>query len=116
VDLDGDPAARPPVPPHVAVWRSVRAQELVHDLGVAYTRADSRNGCTHMSPFWVPGSASWTSLYAAVPAQYVAGSAGMPAGWDEPGGHGLAGREMACVPAAGVGGARFRRRVAGAAA
>jgi hypothetical protein len=25
VDLDGDPAARPPVPPHIAVWRSVRA-------------------------------------------------------------------------------------------
>src|SRR6266487_499329 len=25
VDLDGDPAARLPVPPHVAVWRSVRA-------------------------------------------------------------------------------------------
>ncbi len=25
VDLDGDPDARPPVPPHVAVWRSVRA-------------------------------------------------------------------------------------------
>ena len=25
VDLDGDPAARQPVPPHVAVWRSVRA-------------------------------------------------------------------------------------------
>ena len=24
VDLDGDPAARPPVPPHAAVWRSVR--------------------------------------------------------------------------------------------
>jgi integrase len=24
VDLDGDPAARPPVPPHFAVWRSVR--------------------------------------------------------------------------------------------
>ena len=24
VDLDGDPAARPPVPPHVAIWRSVR--------------------------------------------------------------------------------------------
>jgi integrase len=24
VDLDGDPTARPPVPPHVAVWRSVR--------------------------------------------------------------------------------------------
>jgi integrase len=24
VDLDGDPAARPPVPPHVTVWRSVR--------------------------------------------------------------------------------------------
>ena len=24
VDLDGDLAARPPVPPHVAVWRSVR--------------------------------------------------------------------------------------------
>jgi integrase len=24
VDLDGDPAASPPVPPHVAVWRSVR--------------------------------------------------------------------------------------------
>ena len=26
VDLDGDPEARPPVPPHMAVWRSVRAQ------------------------------------------------------------------------------------------
>ena len=25
VDLDGDPSARPPVPPHMAVWRSVRA-------------------------------------------------------------------------------------------
>ena len=25
VNLDGDPPARPPVPPHVAVWRSVRA-------------------------------------------------------------------------------------------
>jgi len=25
VDLDGDPAARPPVPPHIAVWRSVRS-------------------------------------------------------------------------------------------
>ena len=25
VDLDGDPGALPPVPPHVAVWRSVRA-------------------------------------------------------------------------------------------
>ena len=25
VDLDGDPATDPPVPPHVAVWRSVRA-------------------------------------------------------------------------------------------
>ncbi len=25
VDLDGDPAASPPVPPHVAIWRSVRA-------------------------------------------------------------------------------------------
>jgi integrase len=25
VDLDGDPESRPPVPPHVAVWRSVRA-------------------------------------------------------------------------------------------
>jgi integrase len=24
VDLDGDPDARPPVPPHVAIWRSVR--------------------------------------------------------------------------------------------
>jgi integrase len=24
VDLDGDPASRPPLPPHVAVWRSVR--------------------------------------------------------------------------------------------
>jgi integrase len=24
VDLDGDPEAHPPVPPHVAVWRSVR--------------------------------------------------------------------------------------------
>jgi integrase len=25
VDLDGDPAASPPVPPHIAIWRSVRA-------------------------------------------------------------------------------------------
>src|SRR5580698_10057041 len=26
VDLDGDPAARPPVPPHIAVWHSVRTR------------------------------------------------------------------------------------------
>src|SRR5215472_7555297 len=26
VDLDGDPAASPPLPPHIAVWRSVRAR------------------------------------------------------------------------------------------
>jgi integrase len=25
VDLDGDPTAAPPVPPHIAIWRSVRA-------------------------------------------------------------------------------------------
>ena len=25
MDLDGDPGTRPPVPPHIAVWRSVRA-------------------------------------------------------------------------------------------
>src|SRR5690348_2581965 len=25
VDLDGDPDTRPPIPPHIAVWRSVRA-------------------------------------------------------------------------------------------
>jgi integrase len=25
VDLHGDPAARPPLPPHIAVWRSIRA-------------------------------------------------------------------------------------------
>ena len=25
VDLDGDPDTRPPLPPHIAVWRSVRA-------------------------------------------------------------------------------------------
>ncbi len=31
VHLDGDPEARPPVPPHVAVWRSVRAHgETLH--------------------------------------------------------------------------------------
>jgi integrase len=28
VDLDGDPDADPPVPPHVAVWRSVRSQGM----------------------------------------------------------------------------------------
>jgi integrase len=31
VDLDGDPAADPPVPPHVAVWRSVRAHGDTQD-------------------------------------------------------------------------------------
>jgi integrase len=25
VDLDGDPAGSPPIPPHVAVWRSIRS-------------------------------------------------------------------------------------------
>ena len=35
VDLNGDPAASPPVPPHVAVWRSVRGHGLV---GHASTR------------------------------------------------------------------------------
>jgi hypothetical protein len=29
VDLEGDPDADPPVPPHVDVWRSVRAREVV---------------------------------------------------------------------------------------
>ena len=35
VDLDGDPAARPPVPPHVAVWRSVRVPRRDQDRTVA---------------------------------------------------------------------------------
>ena len=34
VDLDGDPAARPPVPPHVAVWRSVRDPRRDQDRAV----------------------------------------------------------------------------------
>ena len=34
VDLDGDPAARPPVPPHVAVWRSVASARRDQDRTV----------------------------------------------------------------------------------
>ena len=37
VDLDGDPAAHPPVPPHVAIWRSVRAH------GETKTKRSRRN-------------------------------------------------------------------------
>jgi integrase len=43
VDLDGKPGASPPVPPHVAVWRSVRAH--------GDARARSRGGrCNFLSP------------------------------------------------------------------
>jgi integrase len=34
LNLDGDPAARPAVPPHVAVWRSVRAARRDQDRAV----------------------------------------------------------------------------------
>jgi integrase len=35
VDLDGDPAATPVVPPHVAVWRSVRVHGETKPSGLA---------------------------------------------------------------------------------
>jgi integrase len=50
VDLDGDPAARPPVPPHVAVWRSVRVhgetktERSRRTLGLPHMAADALRG------------------------------------------------------------------------
>ena len=71
VDPDGDPAARPPVPPHVAVWRSVRthgetktersrrtlglpvaAVEALVPCGTARRRSDWRPGTTGRTPGW----------------------------------------------------------------
>ena len=78
--MAGYPVHRPANPWHghrllrrANIQPSVITGHSVHPcrIGVAYTRADSRNGCTHMSPFCMPGSASRTSLYASVPAQYV---------------------------------------------
>jgi hypothetical protein len=52
VDLDGDPAARPPVPPHVAVWRSVRAHCLAPRAGLLVDVFDLRRlvSCFGISP------------------------------------------------------------------
>jgi hypothetical protein len=44
VNLDGDPVATPPVPPHVAVWRSVRARRN-QDRTVPPHPRPSRGGC-----------------------------------------------------------------------
>jgi integrase len=53
VDLDGDPAASPPVPPRVAVWRSV----CVH----AETKTErSRRTLSLPVPAWLPGRAGRT--------------------------------------------------------
>jgi hypothetical protein len=70
VDLDGDPAASPPVPPHVAVWRSVRAHGETK---------------TERSRIWAP---RWTR---ATSARCSNGSAPRP-------GSGTAGPRASCAP------------------
>jgi integrase len=44
VDLNGDPAAAPPVPPHVAVWRSVRARRDQDRTITAHSRPPRGGG------------------------------------------------------------------------
>jgi integrase len=52
VNLDGDPAASPPVPPHIAVWRSVRAhgdtktERSRRTLGLPATAVQARRAWT----------------------------------------------------------------------
>ena len=57
VDLDGDLAARPPVPPHVAVWRSVR----VH----GETKTERSRRASASPPVAVQALRAWTGSQAA---------------------------------------------------
>ena len=50
VDLDGDPGARPPVPPHVAVWRSVRVDGDTNTERSRRTSASPRQQSRRCAP------------------------------------------------------------------
>jgi integrase len=56
VDLDGDPAARPPVPPYVAVWRSVRAH--------GETKTERSRRTLALPPVAVQARRAWTGSQA----------------------------------------------------
>jgi hypothetical protein len=78
VDLDGDPAVSPPVPPHVAVWRSVRVhgettgQRTAHGRGrLAGYRAGSP---ATAPPRWTRGTSERCSSASAP--RRVSGTAG----------------------------------------
>jgi integrase len=110
VDLDGDPAARPAVPPHVAMWRSVRAHgetktersrrtlglpqlavQALRALLETQTAGGSRPGTAGRTPalYSPPTSASrWTR---ATSGRCSNGSAPKP-------GSGKAGRRVSCGP------------------
>jgi integrase len=68
VDLDGDPAASPPVPPHVAVWRSVRTHGETKTERSRRTLALPQRQYTHSVPGpaarptsgWRPGTTGRT--------------------------------------------------------
>ena len=110
VDLDGDPAARPPVPPHVAVWRSVRAhgetktERSRRTLGLpqlavqalrawapARPASGSQPGTTGRTPGWY-SPATWAPRWTrATSARCSSASAPRP-------GPGTAGRRASCGP------------------
>ena len=71
VDLDGDPAARPPVPPHVAVWRSVR----VH----GETKTERSRRTLGLPAVAVEALRAWLDCQA--DEQLAAGKAGRTPGW-----------------------------------
>ena len=74
VDLDGDPAARPPVPPHVAVWRSVR----VH----GETKTERSRRTLGLPATAVQALRAWSGSQAAE--RLAAGKAGRTPGWCSP--------------------------------
>ena len=74
VDLDGDPAARPPVPPHVAVWRSVR----VH----GDTKTERSRRTLGLPAAAVQALRAWSGSQAGE--RLAAGDAGRTPGWCSP--------------------------------
>jgi integrase len=71
VDLDGDPAARPPVPPHVAVWRSVRAH--------SETKTERSRRTLGLPAAAVQALRAWSGSQAGE--RLAAGTAGRTPGW-----------------------------------
>jgi hypothetical protein len=74
IDLDGDPAARPPIPPHVAVWRSVR----VH----GDTKTERSRRTLGLPAAAVQALHAWSDSQASEP--FALGTTGTTPGWYSP--------------------------------